>query len=42
MRVESERQVYRANVIEESRETRCYAASFIESAAAFAERIGGY
>jgi predicted transposase YbfD/YdcC len=42
IRVESERQVYRANIIEVSHETRYYVASYIESAAAFAERIRGY
>jgi predicted transposase YbfD/YdcC len=42
IRVESERQVHRANIIEVSRETRYYIASFIDSAEAFAERIRGY
>jgi predicted transposase YbfD/YdcC len=42
IRVESERQVHRANRIEVSRETRYYIASFIDSAEAFAERIRGY
>ncbi|NET37708.1 MAG: ISAs1 family transposase [Cyanothece sp. SIO1E1] len=42
IRVESERQVHRANIIEVSYETRYYVASFIESAQGFAERIRGY
>ena len=42
IRVESERQVHRANIIEVSREIRYYVASFIETAQAFAERIRGY
>lgn len=42
IRVESERQVHRATIIEVSHETRYYVASFIETAQAFAERIRGY
>lgn len=42
IRVESERQVHRATIIEASHETRYYVASFIDTAAAFAERIRGY
>lgn len=42
IRVESERQVHRANIIEVSTETRYYVASFVETAQAFAERIRGY
>ena len=42
IRVESERQVHRANIIEVSRETRYYIASFQDMAQAFAERIRGY
>ncbi len=42
IRVESERHVHRANIIEVSRETRYYVASFIDTAQAFAERIRGY
>ena len=42
IRVESERHVHRANVIEVSSETRYYIASFRESAPAFANRIRGY
>jgi predicted transposase YbfD/YdcC len=42
IRVQSERQVHRATIIEVSHETRYYVASFIESAQAFAERIRGY
>jgi predicted transposase YbfD/YdcC len=42
IRVESERQVHRATIIEVSTETRYYVASFRETAQAFAERIRGY
>jgi predicted transposase YbfD/YdcC len=42
IRVESERQVHRANIIEVSTETRYYVASFSETAQAFADRIRGY
>lgn len=42
IRVESLRQVYRANTIEVSTETRYYVASFIDTAQAFGERIRGY
>jgi predicted transposase YbfD/YdcC len=42
IRVDSERQVYRANIIEVSQETRYYIASFVDTAQAFAERIRGY
>ena len=42
IRVESERQVHRATVIEVCTETRYYIASFIDTASAFAQRIRGY
>jgi predicted transposase YbfD/YdcC len=42
IRVESERQVHRADIIEVSTETRYYLASFREPVQAFAERIRGY
>lgn len=42
IQVQSQRQVYRAKVIEVSTETRYYIASFIETAQAFADRIRGY
>ncbi|NJL56717.1 ISAs1 family transposase [bacterium] len=42
IRVQSERQVHRANIIEVSTETRYYVASFRQSAQAFAHRIRGY
>lgn len=42
IRVQAERQVYRASVIEVSTQTRYYIASFIETAQAFGERIRGY
>ena len=42
IRVESERQVHRATLIEVSTETRYYVASFRETVHAFAERIRGY
>jgi len=42
IRVESERSVYRANIIETSTETRYYLASFTDTAQAFAQRIRGY
>lgn len=42
IRVESERQVHRATLIEVSTETRYYVASFIDTAQAFADRIRGY
>lgn len=41
IRVESERQILRATLIEVSRETRYYVASFIETAPALAQRIRG-
>jgi hypothetical protein len=40
--LESERQVYRANIIEFSTETRYYVASFVDTAKAFSARIRGY
>jgi predicted transposase YbfD/YdcC len=42
IRVQSQRQVQRATVVEVSTETRYYIASFVETAQAFAERIRGY
>lgn len=42
IRVESERQVYRANIIEYATETRYYIASFVDTAEAFGQRIRGY
>lgn len=42
IRVESERQVHRANIIAVSTETRYYVASFVETPQAFADRIRGY
>ena len=42
IRVESERQVFRANIIEVSTETRYYVASYLETASAFGQRIRGY
>lgn len=42
IQVVSERQVYRATVIELSTETRYYVASFSDPASAFADRIRGY
>ena len=42
IKVESERQVQRANIIELSTETRYYVASFSETVQAFANRIRGY
>lgn len=42
IQVVSERQVYRATVIELSTETRYYVASFTDTASAFADRIRGY
>ena len=42
IRVQSERQVHRASVIEVTSETRYYVASFTDTAPAFAERIRGY
>ncbi len=42
IRVESERQVHRANIIAVSIETRYYIASFQDTAQAFAARIRGY
>jgi predicted transposase YbfD/YdcC len=42
IRVESERQVHRATLIEVSHETRYYVASFIDTVEAFAQRIRGY
>lgn len=41
IRVDSERRVYRANLIEVSHDTRYYVASFTESVQSFAERIRG-
>ncbi len=42
IRVQSERHVYRANIIEISKETRYYVSSLVESAREFAQRIRGY
>lgn len=42
IRVESERQIHRATVIEVAHETRYYVASFLDTPSAFAERIRGY
>ncbi|NEO88520.1 MAG: ISAs1 family transposase [Spirulina sp. SIO3F2] len=42
IRVQSERRVYRAGIVEVSRETRYYVASFLDTASAFAQRIRGY
>lgn len=42
IRVESERQVHRANIIEISTETRYYVTSLTESAQRLAERVRGY
>lgn len=42
IRVESERHVYRANIIEFSTETRYYVTSLTETAACLAQRIRGY
>lgn len=42
IRVESERQVHRATIVEVSTETRYYVASWIDTAQAFADRIRGY
>jgi predicted transposase YbfD/YdcC len=42
IRVQSERQVHRATVIEVFTQTRYYIASFIDTAQAFADRIRGY
>ena len=42
IRVESERQVHKASVIQVSTETRYYIASFADTAQAFADRIRGY
>jgi predicted transposase YbfD/YdcC len=42
IRVESERQILRANIIEVSTETRYYVASYLETASAFGQRIRGY
>lgn len=42
IRVESQRQAHRANIIEVSTATRYYVASFIDTAQAFADRIRGY
>ena len=42
IRVESERQVHRSNIIEVSHETRYYVASFMDTAQGFADRIRGY
>lgn len=41
MRLESERQVHHANLIEGSTATRYYVASFSATAQAFADRIRG-
>jgi hypothetical protein len=42
IRVDSERQVHRASIIEVSTETRFYIASLRDTAQAFADRIRGY
>ena len=42
IRVESERHVYRANIIESSTETRYYVTSLTETAQRLAQRIRGY
>jgi predicted transposase YbfD/YdcC len=42
IRVESERQVHRANLIEVSTEIRYYVASFTDTVSAFADRIRSY
>ncbi|GAB4213219.1 MAG: ISAs1 family transposase [Synechococcales cyanobacterium] len=42
IRVQSERQVHRATIIEFSTETRYYVASFTATTPAFADRIRGY
>lgn len=42
IRVDSQRQVHRANLVEVSTETRYYVASFRDTAQAFANRIRGY
>jgi predicted transposase YbfD/YdcC len=42
IRVESQRHVHPANIIEVSTETRYYVASFIDTAQAFADRVRGY
>jgi predicted transposase YbfD/YdcC len=42
IRVESERHVYRANIIESSAETRYYVTSLTETAKSLAQRIRGY
>lgn len=42
IRVQSERQVHRAHIVEVSSETRYYVASFIDTAQAFADRVRGY
>lgn len=42
IRVQSERRVYRAGIVEVSHETRYYVASFLDTAQAFARRIQGY
>lgn len=42
IRVESERHVYRADIIEVSTETRYYVTSLTETAACLAQRIRGY
>jgi predicted transposase YbfD/YdcC len=39
---ESERQIFRANIIEVSTETRYYVASYLKTAAAFGQWIRGY
>ncbi len=41
IRVQSQRQVHRAGVIERSQETRYYIASFSETVQAFAQRLRG-
>lgn len=42
IRVQSERQLLKHTIIEVSKETRYYVASFIDTASSFAQRIRGY
>lgn len=42
IRIQSERRVYRADIVEVSHETRYYVASFCDTASALARRIRGY
>ncbi|QUY45662.1 ISAs1 family transposase (plasmid) [Acaryochloris marina S15] len=42
IRIVSERQIYRANIVESSTETRYYVASFVEPVQVLADRIRGY